>query len=319
MKAMKAKMTTAALLSLALAACGTKTNPVEGYDDLKNAGSPQPTVNKPQTELGQICSEAGPRGGTVMNFSEGNPGQYVIEARCLEGIQFELLAQGLPADASFARNPQNPEQYVLSWTPKKGTVPANSQRPLQIQVNFEYKITAYPKDQVDLKAISGKTSRDYTLSVTTRATSPVITAVKAASETITQGEKVLLTVEAQDPAAIDGAAPSMIVENDEAGASDVAIIPAKDFIKFEAPKALGGGKYVFTGTLDTASLQWSFKNQNEAMARALITFQTADGHSSSQMQVNVKVLKKSDATSQPEAPQKTKQKPAVTKKKGGKK
>jgi hypothetical protein len=290
----------AAVAAVVLSACGTQTNPTEGYQDVKVAGGPHQQPTKTQYDAGYICVK--PTIGdftddsSILNFQVGKTGQYVIKAQCpMMGVQFNLVAKGLPETATFNRSGAN--QYLLTWTPTKNVMSRSGGGSRAMSFTLEYQIVAYPKSDYDISFENRKTYT-YQIAVQSELASPKINRISLAASSVIQGDKVAVTIEAEDPSAIDGAIPQLVYGNDQGGATDVNVVGAANAVTFDQGQLKAPGVFVYNGLLDSGKIRWpSAKAKNKAVngeitARILVSVRGVDGQMSTVAQVNVEVAKK---------------------------
>src|SRR3954465_11737341 len=85
-------------LTVAAAACGgLKTNPTEGYEDLRDAGRPKQVFTKQQLLAGNTFRRPSVGGDAIpLNFQEGRTDAYVFDAGCTyPGVSYTLVAKNL--------------------------------------------------------------------------------------------------------------------------------------------------------------------------------------------------------------------------------
>ena len=86
--------------SLLAAACGgLKTNPSEGYEDLRDAGKPQKVATTTQLVADSVFRRPSVGNDQIaLNFQEGKTGAYAFDAGCFyDGVSYNLVAKNLPA------------------------------------------------------------------------------------------------------------------------------------------------------------------------------------------------------------------------------
>lgn len=260
----------ASMSILALVACGgTKTNPVEDYPDLQGWG--QQTNEKPRTqsilpsEIYQIETEK------YLNFVEGRTESYYFKPRLLmSGVEYQLAPKGLPEGASFtlATEPEHAGEYVLTWTPKVGTLvdakPATFEFQLETQV-----LKVSDQRAADIMQQIGH-PRVFKLSLSPIDEQPVVEKADLESKSIQQGEAKTFTVIVKDLGSWSANPPMLFAKADVGVTQTNGKIDGVSCVRItQKPQDLGNGRWQFTGTFDTRGLELP-KNQKEVLARFVL-------------------------------------------------
>lgn len=289
------QLTTTALIALAVlaTACGgTKTNPVSDYQDLKGIPPSQKTVTKPQNLRGMFIAMPS-AGDQIFNFFEGQAGQYVLESRALvPGVVYKLKANGLPEGASFVQSndPAKPGTYVLSWKPRVGTLNSTEKGHRNVRFSISIEVVSSPEPLVMEE--NGR-SENYVLTLYNTSNDPAIVSFKLGSAEVVQGDLDAITVEVSDPGASQASVPKLIVRDDKVVASELGEIKAARYVSFEAPTRSENGNFVFSGKLDTSSINFP-KGKNVLTAHFNVQILGAAGGKSIEQAIDIKIDRKTE-------------------------
>lgn len=314
MKSLKLKISLLALAAVMVACGGMKTNPTEGYEDLRDAGAPKPRVLKTQLIADNVFRRPTvDNDRLLLNFQEGASTSYVFDAGCFyDGVSYNLVAKNLPAGATFTRSPENANQFILAWTPAKGLLNAGENGYRSINFQLQYEITqASDEARAEIGALD-RAVFNYFIHVFNRQLDPKILAIDlglGGMDTVQQGgEPLNLTIEALDPAAAKGGAPVLVVDDKIGGAQNATMINAVNMVRFEKP-VFTENRFVFKGRFDTSKIVFK-KGQTEVTARFRIFIKGATGRMSTSQIVNIKVQPK-PAQPKNDAPANNANKPAT--------
>lgn len=246
-------------VALSMVACGEmKTNPVEDYAELSDSVPPHDF--KPRTQ-GLIKSdifliEKNGKPNTILNFAQGRSDKYYILPRLLvPGVEFEVIAQGLPEGAQFAKatDPMRAGEYVLSWHPRAGTLGVQeSER--KYTIRFEIRLVNADQAARNTVNLIGH-YREEEIILVRSSEQPVVTEVAMPSDVLQEGDSMAFTVTVKDPNAYGDYLPRVFVV-DEYGASQEAVkVAAAKYVSIERkPKSVGEGLYQFKGRIDTSGI-----------------------------------------------------------------
>ncbi|MFN7729713.1 MAG: hypothetical protein ACK5P7_11200 [Bdellovibrio sp.] len=139
-------------------------------------------------------------------FTEGMPATYKVGARStIAGVKVRLNAKNLPEGAKLEKSPTEADVYLLTWTPKIYTVPANDSLK-EIDVKFGIEVTETPSEKVK-KALFGITrEREVTLQVKRTQAVPTELAIEGLGAEVAEGTITKFQVTVKIPG-IDGQAP----------------------------------------------------------------------------------------------------------------
>jgi hypothetical protein len=291
------------LLVLASACGNFNTNPVADYQDLKDAKQ-LPTVKQETRPVNvpHIFVVMPDAGEQVLNFAEGQSSHYILESRSTQaGINYKLTASNLPDGATFApaNDPKKPGAYVLSWTPKAGTLRKTEKghRDIRFQIRLDI-VSVDDQTIANLVQYENGTTSKYALHLFASSADAQVTGVKLGSDQVVQGDMDAVAVEVADPAASDTAAPLLQVADDKVISSELAVIKIASKVKFDLPVAQDG-KYVFQGKFDSSDVQIP-KGKNEVTGRFNVRVVSAAGGDPSPWQsIEIKILRKTDPTPAP--------------------
>lgn len=290
---------TTMLAALTSACGGMKTNPTEGYEDLRDAGKPQPTaMTKPQIMAEAVFRRPSVANDTIpLNFQEGRSSAYTFDAGCFyDGVTYNLVAKNLPPGALFTRStdPKKQDQFILSWNPTVGSITAAEHGHRTMSFQIMYEITSTPNAEAAALVMPlNRKEYSYQVNLFNNEQDPEITKMDlnlGGLDTITHGDKVAITIEAVDPGAYRDRVPTLKVEDDNGGASDTNVIRAANYVTFGSA-SLVNGKFVFKAVFDSAKFNFP-SSIAEVTARFKVFIKGVAGHRSAVLPVNIKVIKK---------------------------
>lgn len=281
---------------------GLKTNPTEGYEDLRDAGKPQPIVASNQLLAESVFRRPTVANDTIpLNFQEGKSASYVFDAGCFyDGVSYTLVAKNLPAGATLVRSidPAKPDQFILAWTPAKGTIGSTEHSHRSIAFEIMYEITGAPSREAALQIMPlNHKEYSYQINLFSNEQDPTITKLDVKMgglKALNLGDKVALTIEALDPGAYEDHVPVLKVEDDVGGATDANTLKSASFVTVGDVK-LVNGKFVFEAVFDSSKLVMP-DGANEATARFNVFIKGVAGYQSAVLPVNITVYRKADSS-----------------------
>lgn len=290
--------------------CGDlRTNPTEGYEDLTTSSVP-PHDNKPRPQsylesIFQIKHE------TFLTFVEGKQASYEIASYLrMSGVEYELVAKGLPEGATFAKSPESPNKYILTWYPTPGTLADQEfRRPLQFYIEIKVLKTSDPVAAQVMKEIGHDRLVDMLLVRTED--QPIVEKVELASDTLAEGEAMAFTVVVKDLGAYQNRQPRLLVAQ-EFGASQEAVkVDGAPFVKVgQTPQSLGEGRFKFSATFDGRNLSLPTSGGDLIPARFNLVVLSPSGLTAADQTVEIKIMRRPEPVSGEEATTKATEKPA---------
>jgi hypothetical protein len=267
-----------------LAGCGTQTDPTADYPELRDSVQPHDTKVEPQGILpGSTFRAEMP---STMNFVEGQEASYPVTiTSMLKGMTFALTAQGLPKGVQLVQ--LDAAHYLIKGTVPFGTT-IGGQKGEQVQVRIA---AINPKgDQTQIHLFNTLLT-EWTPTISLYATDkyPMVEA-QAAALSVNEGESLPVSIVVSDVGSTGSNVPVGYTPfGEDSVAGEVTIIPARPGLYMSAkPQALGGGRFKFTGTLDTKQLKIP-AGKKDVTARILVAFKSSSGLISADEIVDVKI------------------------------
>jgi hypothetical protein len=276
-------LSTLGLAALLIAGCGRyEKNPVQDLEKMRANG--QAEVNKgpekPQEITHTVVVEKPVEvikeqakvdesffviaADSDMNFTEGQSSTYQIIGRSLiKGVSIRLVAQNLPAGASFQAAPtaQEKDRYTLTWTPAYNTVPSNTViKSYKFKVMVQITDVAAGINRKPLEALSRQ--KELSLLVLKNQAAPTDLAVNLA-ETVNEGTLTPFQVTVRVPGVDDklGQQPRLVISYDR-----LMTTQGNDYRELDGsrhvipdqnnsePQYLGDYRWKFSLIFDTANI-----------------------------------------------------------------
>lgn len=272
------------VMTALLAGCGTQTDPTADYPELKD--SVQPHDAKPHQQGVLPGSTFRAEMPSTMNFIEGQEASYPVTiTSMLKGLTFALTAQGLPKGIQLVQ--LDTTHYLVKGTVPFGTT-IGGQKGEQVQV----KIAAInPKGDQTQVHLFNTLLTEWTPTISLYATDkyPMVEA-QAAALSVNEGESLPISIVVSDVGSTGANVPVGYTPfGEDSVAGEVTIIPARPGLYMSAkPQALGGGRFKFSGTLDTKQLKIP-AGKKDVTARILVAFKSPSGLVSADEIVDVKI------------------------------
>jgi cell division septation protein DedD len=236
---------------------------------------------------------------STMNFIEGQEASYPVTiTSMLGGLTFNLVAQGLPKGVQLVQI--DATHFLI-----KGTVPFGTTVGGQKGEQVPVKISAVnPKGDQTQVHLFNSLLTEWTPTISLYATDkyPMVEA-QAAALSVNESESVAISITVSDVGSTGSNVPSGYTPFGEDSVSgEVQIVSARPGLYMSAkPQALGGGRFKFSGTLDTKQLKLP-AGKKDVTARILVAFKSPSGLISADEIVDVKIVRAQPAPAPVAAP-----------------
>ena len=274
------------VMTAVLAGCGAQTDPTADYPELKD--SVQPHNSKPHSQAVLPGSTFRAEIPSTMNFIEGQEASYPVTiTSMLNGLSFNLVCAGLPKGVQLVQI--DATHFLI-----KGTVPFGTTLGGQKGEQVPIKISAVnPKGEQTQVRLFSSLLTEWTPTISLYATDkyPMVEP-QAAALSVNEGEALAVSVVVSDVGSTGANVPSGYIPfGDDSVSGEVQIVSARPGLSMSAkPESLGGGRFKFSGTLDTKQLKIPV-GKSDVTARILVAFKSPSGLISADEIVDVKIVR----------------------------